>query len=89
MQFLAEFRKTAPECNPEYTIDVIEAEKLSSARAWALLLTADPNWHPGWTSKGEPEHWGKAAGIALVALKEATDELLALRQARRLATLLG
>lgn len=87
MQFLAEFRKTAPECNPEYAIVLLDAERLTAARTQALLLTADPGWRPGWTSKGETEHWGKPAGIAVVALKEADAALLARFQGRRLATL--
>lgn len=62
----AKFRKTAPECNPEYTVIKVESEAEAEA-----LISLLPDMHPGWASVGEPGYWGKPAGIELVEVVDA------------------
>ena len=80
MLYAVELRKTAPECNPEYTYLEVEAEVEQAACEIAVGLAADRNTHPGWRSAAEPEHWGKPDGYEVIACAPATDEIRTLRK---------
>ena len=61
-------RKTAPNSNPEYSTITLDNMDDKQIEAYVEALVADPDFHPGWLSKGEPEYWDKPTGIEIVEI---------------------
>lgn len=77
-QFTVTIRKTEPECNPEYTTVTIEAKDEKAVRALVksyepemAFPVKDRSFRPGWSSRREPEFWGKPLGLEVLTVEPA------------------